>query len=179
MSLRRHLGATLVVACALLAVPAFAGKQDARHHLTTLAKRTAFAGFSLPDLDGTTHTVEDLRGKVAIVNFWAVWCPPCRKEMPSLERLRAHLADQAFSVVAVAQGETANSVHEYLETLQPAPKFLYLLDTDWEATSACGVRGLPMSFVLDKKGRVAYQAVGEVEFDHPEVVRVIEALLRE
>ena len=183
MRLARLPGATICLAVALagmvLSAPAAADKSELDHQLKVMADRTAFAGFSLPDLNGRTHTPDELRGKVAILNFWAVWCPPCREEMPSLERLRKRLADKPLVVVAIAQGETSESVRAYLGTLKPAPNFLNLLDADWSTTTAYGVRGLPTSFILDKHGRIAFQALGGREFDHPNVIKDIEKLLAE
>lgn len=133
--------------------------------------------FSLSDTDENTHQLSDLRGKVIVVNFWAVWCPPCREEMPSLERLRRKLADKAVAILAINQGEDAEQILSYLWGLDPVPEFPILLDSDMKVSSDWGVTGLPATYLIDKEGNIVYRMIGGREFDHPEIVKVIEELL--
>ena len=66
----------------------------------------ALPDFTLNDMQGKAHRLSDYRGKVVLLNFWATWCPPCIKEMPSMQRLQAQLAGQDFTILAVNMGET-------------------------------------------------------------------------
>ncbi|HRH81607.1 MAG TPA: TlpA disulfide reductase family protein [Thiobacillaceae bacterium] len=136
------------------------------HALTPIAQPYAAPALKLPDLDGRVHDLADLRGRVVVVNFWATWCPPCRREMPSLERLRQRLADKGLAVIAVDVGEDADTVFSFTGQLEPAPSFPLLLDRDSAAMQRWKVKGLPTTFVVDAQGRVVRRAVGGREFDH-------------
>lgn len=72
-------------------------------------------GFTLQDIDGKTHSLAEYRGKVVLVNFWATWCPPCRAEMPSIERLYASMKGKPFVVLALDQGESVDSVFAFMK----------------------------------------------------------------
>lgn len=147
------------------------------HKLDAQTPRTPLPALSLIELDGQPATLARLRGKVAVINFWAVWCLPCRQEMPALERLRKALPGVA--VVAIAQDDEPAKVKAFLQSLKPAPGFDVLLDPDMSAGNQAGVRGLPTSLVLDKQGRIAYRAMGGREFDHPDIIKAIKQLLAE
>jgi thiol-disulfide isomerase/thioredoxin len=133
--------------------------------------------FSLPDMDGELHTLQDYRGKVVLINFWATWCPPCRREMPALEQLYSNLGDQAFAVLAINQWEDADHVFAYMGDLNVFPSFPILFDPESRVSAEFGVKGLPTSFLLDKQGRVVFRAVGGRDFAHPEVEQTIRSLM--
>jgi thiol-disulfide isomerase/thioredoxin len=147
------------------------------HALTSISQPYAAPALKLPDLDGKLLDLATLRGKVVLINFWATWCPPCRREMPSLERLRQRLADQGLTVLAVDVGEDADTVFSFTGQLEPAPAFPLLLDLDSRAMQAWKVKGLPTTFVADAQGRVIYRAVGGREFDHEAIVKQLETHL--
>jgi thiol-disulfide isomerase/thioredoxin len=148
------------------------------HTLTRLREPVAAKNFRLDDLDGKPHALSDYRGKVLVINFWATWCPPCRREMPALERLYQKLHDEPFAVVAIDQWEDPDQVFPYLGQLGTFPTFPILFDRKSEVAQAFGVKGLPTSFILDKAGRIVYRAIGGREFDYPEIEQTIRALLR-
>ena len=147
------------------------------HALTPISKPYAAPVLKLPDLDGQVHDLAALKGKVVLINFWATWCPPCRREMPSLERLRQRLADMGLAVLAVDVGEDADTVFAFTGQLDPAPAFPMLLDRDSAAMQRWQVKGLPTTFVVDTQGRVIYRAVGGREFDHDAIVDQLRALV--
>ena len=149
------------------------------HKASPLSKPVAAKNFSLADTDENTIQLSDLRGKVVVVNFWAVWCPPCREEMPSLERLRRKLGEKPVAILAINQGEGAEEILSYLWGLDPVPEFPVLLDRDMKVSAEWGVTGLPTTYLLDKNGRIVYRMIGGREFDHPEIVKVIDGLLSE
>ncbi len=148
------------------------------HALTALPAPVAGASFTLQDTDEETHALADYRGKVILLNFWATWCPPCRREIPSMERLYQLLREDGFVVLAVNQWEDPDHVFAYLGQLEADPSFPILFDPESEVAKAYGVKGLPTTFLLDKDGKVRYRAVGGREFDHPEVVATIRRLLK-
>ncbi|MGC9456750.1 MAG: TlpA family protein disulfide reductase [Halothiobacillaceae bacterium] len=147
--------------------------------LETVTPRESVSGFVLKDQKGKAHPLEAHRGQVVLVNFWATWCPPCRAEMPSMEALRKILADEEFAILAVNVGEAPEAVAAFLEELPGEPRFTVLLDRQSELLDLWPVRGLPTTFVLDRQGRIALQAVGGRHFDHPAIVDQIRALLDE
>lgn len=141
------------------------------HGLTPIAAPYAAPALKLPDLDGKPHDLAQLKGRLVVINYWATWCPPCRREMPSLERLRQRLGDRGLAVLAVDVGEDADTVFAFTGQLDPAPTFPLLLDRDSQAMQRWKVKGLPTTFVVDPQGRVIYRAVGGREFDHDDLVR--------
>ncbi|MFZ0790841.1 MAG: TlpA disulfide reductase family protein [Chromatiaceae bacterium] len=136
------------------------------HRLTALGEPAPAPALRLEDLDGNLHDLADLRGRLVLVNFWATWCPPCRREMPSLERLYQQLRDRGLTVLAVDVGEDSDTVFAFTGQLDPAPSFPLLLDAESRAVEDWGVKGLPTSFLIDPQGRVIFRAVGGTEFDH-------------
>ncbi|MCU0842780.1 MAG: TlpA family protein disulfide reductase [Thiobacillaceae bacterium] len=147
------------------------------HALTPAREARPAPPLRLQDLDGKPHDLADIKGKVVLVNFWATWCPPCRREMPSLERLVQNLKGTDFVALAVDVGEDADTVFAFLGQLEPAPSFPMLLDLDSRAMQNWPVRGLPTTYLVDRQGRIAYSAIGGREFDHPEIEAAIRALL--
>ena len=133
--------------------------------------------FTLEDMDGESYKLHDYRGKVVLVNFWATWCPPCRKEMPALEALYKKLDGDSFAVLAVNQWEDPDHVFAYTGELNVFPTFPILFDPESKISADYGVKGLPTSFLIDKEGRLAYRAIGGRDFDHSEVEQLIQRLL--
>ena len=172
----------LLLAALTLSVPALAadiGLPPLAHGLTAAAPRPAAPPIKLADLDGKTHDLATYKGKVVLVNFWATWCPPCRREMPSLERLNQRLQGQPFAVLAVNLGEDVDTVFSFLGQLEPQPGFAIPLDRDSKAMRQWPVKGLPSTFIVDKQGRIAFSAIGGREFDHPEIEKALRKLLEE
>lgn len=128
-------------------------------------------------LDGRQVDLKALRGRVVLVNFWATWCEPCREEMPSLERLRAKLAGKPLEVLTVNYGENPERIDAFLR--ERAISLPVLLDPAKEAATAWGAGGLPMTFLVDARGRVRYSAFGELDWSEGEALRVVRSLLDE
>jgi peroxiredoxin len=157
----------------LSALAALAGAAD--QGLTALPERPEAPDFTLPDVDGNIHKLSDYRGKVVIVNFWATWCPPCRKEMPSMQRAWEQLRDQGVVMLAIDVGEDEDTVFAVLG--QTPVEFPLLLDEDSAVTTAWPVRGLPTTYVVDTQGHLAYRAVGGREWDDPALLAQVRELL--
>lgn len=140
-------------------------------------KPRAAPELDLPTLEGDRVNLADLRGRVVLVNFWAVWCPPCRKEMPSMQRLSKLMAERPFTILASNAGETPEQIRPFLNEVPLT--FPILLDQDSARMKAWRVFVLPTSFLIDKRGQIRYSLSGHTEWDAPEAVAVIERLLAE
>ncbi len=131
----------------------------------------------LTDLDGKVHDLADYKGKVVLVNFWASWCPPCVKEMPSMQRLKEKMAGRPFVILAVNMAEPENEVRDFLAT-KVKVDFPILMDRDGTALKAWKVFVFPTSFIVGLDGMIRYGLYGEFEWDTDEAIRVIEPLLK-
>jgi peroxiredoxin len=147
--------------------------------LVPVPGRPAAPDFNLLDVDGNQHRLADYRGKVVAINFWATWCPPCLREMPSMQRLWDQLKQKDFVILAIDVGEDDETVFRFTIALDTPLEFPLLLDLDGKIVAQWPVLGLPTTFIVDKQGRVAYRAVGGREWDHPDFSRVITALIDE
>ena len=114
------------------------------------------ANFTLQDLHGKPWTLKDLGGKVVLVNFWATWCPPCRKEMPDLDALGKRFKDQGLIILAISD-EDAAKVNPFIAEHQFA--FPILLDPGRMVNKLFAVEGIPKTFIYDREGRLAAQAI--------------------
>ena len=128
-------------------------------------------------LDGGRVDLRDLQGRVVVVNFWATWCEPCRAEMPSFERLRERMRGRALEVITVNFGENPQRIRDFLQ--RQRIDLPVLLDPDKEAAAAWHAGGLPITFLVDAKGRVRYSAFGESDWSAGEALQVVEALVAE
>ena len=132
--------------------------------------------FAAPDLHGQAVSLSSLRGKVVVVNVWATWCPPCRQEMPSMERLAAHFRGRDFALLAVSEDEDGKEkVEEFAREL--GLSFPVLLDPERQVGERFGVWGYPETFVIDRGGYVVERVIGPREWDSPESIAAIEALI--
>jgi peroxiredoxin len=116
------------------------------------------ADFTLTDLQGKSWTLKDLRGKVVLLNFWATWCPPCRKEMPDLEALYLKFKDkdQGFVVLAISD-EDAAKVSPFLAERNIT--YPVLLDPGRKVNEQFQIEGIPKSFVYDRSGKLVAQSI--------------------
>jgi len=130
---------------------------------------------ALRDLNGKEHRLADYRGRVVVLNFWATWCEPCLREMPSMQRLQDKLGGKRFAVLAVDFGEGAPRVKGFLKDLPV--RFTVLLDRDISVASAWKVKVLPTTLVVDAEQRIRYSVIGDLEWDSPSVETAIRKLL--
>lgn len=131
----------------------------------------------LPTLKGETVNLESLRGKVVLVNFWATWCVPCRKEIPSMQRLWFRLDKSKFHILAIDIGEDETAINNFLSAFDHPPTFPITLDKESATLKTWPVKALPTTFLIDQQGRMAYQAIGGLEFDSPASINVIQSLM--
>jgi len=142
--------------------------------LEALPERQIAPEFDLVGHDDVRIRLSDYRGKPLIVNFWATWCPPCRAEMPSMQRAWEQVREEGIALIAINVGESAGEIERFIEQVQvdfPLP-----MDTNSQVVQAWPVRGLPTTFVVDPEGRLAYKAAGEREWDDPALLDLVRDL---
>ena len=119
-------------------------------------QRREQADFTLKELNGENWTLSALRGKVVVLNFWATWCPPCRKEMPDLEALYEQFKDQGLVVLAISD-EEAGKVKPFVAERKIT--YPVLLDRGRTVNELFQVDGIPKTFVYDRSGKLAAQSI--------------------
>ena len=119
-------------------------------------RKREHADFTLKDLSGKSWTFSELRGKVVLVNFWATWCPPCRKEMPDLETLYERFGSKGLVVLGISDEEAAK-VEPFIRERKVS--FPVLLDPGRKMNDMFVVEGIPKSFVYDREGRLVAQSI--------------------
>lgn len=131
------------------------------------------------DNKGRRLTLADFRGKVVLLNIWATWCPPCRREMPSLDRLQAKLGGADFEVVAVSidQGNDALFlVEEFFSEIGVKHLRIYL-DPTGSAARELGALGLPVTILVDRGGMELGRLIGPAEWDSAEALTTLRRYL--
>jgi thiol-disulfide isomerase/thioredoxin len=112
-----------------------------------------------------------------LVSFWASWCPPCVREMPSINRLQQKMKGKRFTVLGVNVGEKAPTIRNFLQ--QKQVDFKILLDPEQKAYSAWNVYVVPSNFIVDGNGKVRLGSVGGIEWDSPDIIKTLDKLIDE
>ena len=130
----------------------------------------------LETLKGEELDLKDLEGKVVLVQFWATYCTPCRKEMPSMNNLIKKLEETKtpFKILAVNMGESKAEVEKFVDSVKP--EFTILMDSKGENVQAWNVFAAPSNFVIGPKGNIRYTMFGGVDWDSDEIVDKLKAL---
>lgn len=135
----------------------------------------------LKSLTNKTYRLEDSKGKVVLLNFWASWCPPCVHEMPSMQKLENIFKKKNiknFEIVAVNMAEDKKTINTFLKT-KVSVSFKILLDSDGTALKQWKVFAFPTTFVIDKKGTIRYALYGGVDWMRPDIVKQLRQLIDE
>ena len=119
--------------------------------------------FKLKDLDGKELSLSDLKGKNVFLNFWATWCPPCKAEMPEIEKLYQETKDSDLVIVSIEIGEPLGTVKTFIETNKY--NFKVLLDPDQSVASKYNIASIPTSYFIDVDGNVISKNVGSMNID--------------
>jgi thiol-disulfide isomerase/thioredoxin len=131
--------------------------------------------FFLPDLTGMSHRLSDYRGRVMLISFWAVWCAPCRRELPSLAALSAQLGDTKIGIFALNLDDSPDRISAFLAE-HPSPGIPILLG-DRATGNAWHIHGLPVTYVVDCGGTLRLGAMGERDWGEPVIEGQLRALL--
>ncbi len=133
--------------------------------------------FELAALDGRKVDLASMRGRVVLINYWATWCEPCREEMPAIDRLRTKMKGRPFEVLAVNYGESEERVSAFVTKLNLSMPIL--LDPYKSSVEDWKVRGLPMTFLVDARGRVRYWSFGERDWSVGEALKLVQKMVAE
>ena len=159
----------LSVAAGLLFWPSQAGKA------TGAQGAQAVPALEFKGAEGKALSLADFRGRAVLLNVWATWCGPCRKEMPALDRLQASLGGAEFEVIALSidRGGLA-AVQPFYDEIGIAELAIYL-DESAAAMSALGITGIPTTLLIGRDGREIRRWAGPAEWDSPEMEALIRA----
>lgn len=171
---------------ALVAAVSSAGAESGKPPLSgSIAKvelkepRAALPSFPFKNLDGGDSDFSAFKGKVVLINFWATWCIPCIKEMPSLNKLVTTIGKEKFAVLALSlDGPTRAKVAPFIRDKELTALDVHL-DDKRAAYGKLDILVLPTSILVDKQGREVGRLAGDAEWDTPEAVALIRHLINE
>ena len=157
-------------------MPETARDIEAGRGLVARDQRPPVEDFTLTDHLGDEQSLSDYAGQVVLLNFWASWCPPCVHEIPSMNRMAETLGD-GFAIVSVNYQESAEHITAFMDEVQV--DFPVLMDFDGRVAADWRVFAFPSSFILGRDGRVRYSVNSAIEWDDPDVIGIVEALMAE
>ena len=129
--------------------------------------------FTLQDSDRKV-ALEQFRGQVVVLNFWATWCAPCVAELPSLMNLQDRMRSRGVTVLGVSIDVDADAYHRFLK--QRNVNFLTVRDPDQKVAAMYGTSGWPETYIIDRKGVVRRKFIGPVDWNSPEVTQLLSGL---
>ena len=156
--------------CCLLAATVLAEQT-----LTPIPGKVMAPDFTLQDTNGKTHRLSDYRGRPVIINFWATWCPPCREELPSMNRAWHLIKEQGIAMLGINMGEDEDTI--FIFSADYPTDFPILMDQSGEVIEQWPVKGLPTTYVVAPDGSIAYRAIGSREWDAKELLDRVRALM--
>ena len=130
---------------------------------------------NLKDMNGNNISLSDFKGKIVFLNFWTTWCPTCRIEMPSMEKLHQKLKNEDFAMVTINLQESASQVKAFFKEFNLT--FTALLDSTGEVGASFGIRAIPTTYILDKTGRIIGLVSGPREWDSKSAIALFENLI--
>ena len=136
-----------------------------------------FPALTLVDIDGNKLPLSSLRGKLVVLNVWATWCPPCRKELPSLQRLSRSLDEGRFVIVGLSLDQDNVAVREYLH--DRGVTYVNFLDRNLDiAKNVLGMKAYPDTFFIAPDGTLLGRVVGAIDWDNSRMMQALEAAYR-
>jgi len=133
--------------------------------------------FTLRSLDGKSHRLQDLRGKVVFVNIWATWCPPCRQEMPSMVRFYEKMRDRGVEILAVSEDNDGEALKRFVE--KNGVSFPVVRDQNRQVYVRYRATGVPETHLIDKAGVIRHSVLGPFDWTSSGVLAAVTQLLEE
>jgi len=141
---------------------------------TVLANDPA-PSFNFKGLDNSNIKISDFKGDVVYVDFWATWCPPCRKSFPWMESMQQKYKDLGFKIIAVSLDTKREVIDDFIKKMNP--HFTIAHDPSGDSASAYKVQGMPSSYIIDRKGNIYKRHIGFNDSDKPRLESEIKKLL--
>lgn len=163
----------IFLVCSLLAFPPPSVAAGAPENFTLLDTPAAVPEISFEDGTGKPKTLADFSGKVVLLNIWATWCAPCRKEMPTLDRLQAKLGGPDFEVVALSMDRKGPDAVKKFFAETGVTHLALNIDTSAKVMFTLGAVGLPMTVLINRDGKEIGRLIGPAEWDSPNMVDFI------
>ena len=163
----------IVMAGLLLTFPLPSVAAEGPENFAVLDTPAAVPEVSFADAAGQPKTLADYSGKVVLLNIWATWCGPCRKEMPTLDRLQAKLGGPDFEVVALSMDRKGPEIVKKFYAEIGIRHLALNIDTSAKAMFTLGAVGLPMTLLVDRDGKEIGRLIGPAEWDAPDMVDFI------
>ncbi len=132
--------------------------------------------FTLKDLKGNDVTLSSFKGKPVLLNFWALWCPYCKKERKELDALHTAYKDKGMVIISVSLDKTKKKLRSFMKN-HPA-EYIVLTDTKMMSAAMYGVRGFPTTFLIDREGVIKYKAPGYREWSSSASGKIIDKLIK-
>ena len=173
----RGIQLAVVVAIAIATATPLAAAQEPVRRLVLHDSPRSVAAVQFTDQQGRARSLDDLRGKVVVLNIWATWCVPCRKEMPALDRLQGTLGGAELKVVPLSVDRGGlETVRKFYSEINLRNVAVYT-DPSGQALRAVGAIGLPTTLVIDRAGQEVGRAIGPAEWDSPEIAATLRAVM--
>ncbi len=139
-------------------------KKPERYDVIDVLEKEGMVDFELPRLDGSTFSLDSVKGKVVMINFWASWCEPCIKEYPSMTRLTNTL-DGELIFLAISNDENKEDIETFLGAMgEPSPHTVVLWDKDRTVADLYGVERLPETFIFRRDQKLDRKVIGQLEW---------------
>src|SRR5712691_2900936 len=156
-------------------LPIAAAQEPSRNFIIHEAPKTIVA-ILFEDAQGQSRSLTDFRGKIVLLNIWATWRLPCRKEMPTLDRLQTKLGGADFEVVALSIDRSMDPVRKFFAEVGIQKLAMYR-DSSAKATRQLGAVGLPTTLLVDREGREVGRLIGPAEWDSPDIAAFISCVI--
>jgi thiol-disulfide isomerase/thioredoxin len=163
----------MILGAILLILPQSAAGAETPQGFSLQQPPKPLPDISFQDGDGKPTTLNDFRGKVVLLNIWATWCIPCRKEMPTLDRLQAKLGGSDFEVVVLSMDRAGPGVVKKFFAEIGVEHLAVNIDTSAQTMFTLGAPGLPMTLLIDREGKEIGRLIGPADWDSPEMVEFI------
>src|SRR6516225_5841167 len=170
--------ATWLCAAAFIATLRIASAQEPPKNFVFVGKPTPVAEINFDDAVGQARKLADFKGKVLLVNIWATWCGPCRKEMPALDRLQARLGGSDFEVIPVSIDRGGmEAIRKFYSEIGVRNLAMYI-DSSGQVLRQTRALGLPTTLLIDRSGQEIGRVIGPAEWDAPEITEFLSSFIQ-